>query len=156
MTLNGLGELGLLSEDIEESITDFREILGLFLNASILELEGEDLSQNMQEEIREAAGKFTSILGVASKKTQKVTIAADVHTDTNPPPRVLEEALGKFNVLVIVYSDADGNLYASAGPAYNYFEFKWPIAERLTDEAWTELLSTNPPPPPDWTSEFAA
>jgi len=156
MTLNGLGELGLLSEDIEESITDFREILGLFLTASILEFEGEDLSQNMQEEIREAAGKFTTILGVASKKTQKATIAADVHTDTNPPPRVLEEALGKFNVLITVYSDADGNLYASAGPAYNYFEFKWPIAQRLTDEAWTELLSTSPPQPPDWTSEFTA
>jgi len=109
-----------------------------------------------REEIRKAAGDFTTILGVASKKTQKVTIAADVHTDTNIPPRVLEEALGKFNVLITVYSDADGNLYASAGPAYNYFEFKWPIAERLTDEAWTELLSTSPPQPPDWTSVFTA
>ena len=95
-------------------------------------------------------------MGVASEKTQKVTIAADVHTDPNLPPRVLEEALGKFNVLVIVYSDADGNLYASAGPVYNYFEFKWPIAQRLTDEAWTELLSADPPQPLGWTSEFAA
>jgi hypothetical protein len=157
MTLNGLEELQLLSEDIEDSLRDFREILGLFLTASILELEGEDLSQDMQEEIREAAGKFATILDVASEKTQKATIAADVHTDPNTdPPRALEEALGKFNVLVIIYSDNDGNLYASAGPAYNYFEFTQPIAERLTDEAWVELLSTDPPQPPDWTSEFAA
>lgn len=156
MTLNGLGGLQLLSEDIEESITDFQAMLRLFLNASILELEGEDLSQDMQKEIRKVADKFATILDVASEKTQKVTIAADVHTDPNDPPSILEEALGKFNVLIIVYSDADGNLYASAGPAYNYFEFKWPIAQRLTDEAWTELLSTNPPQPPDWTSEFTA
>jgi len=98
------------------------DILRLFLNASILELEGKDLSQDTQIEIREAAEEFAAILDVATEKTQKATIAADAHTDPNTK-EVLEEALGKFNMLILIYSDAEGNLYASVGPAYNYFEF---------------------------------
>ena len=155
MTSNGLKELELLSKDIEDSFTTFRDILRLFLNASILELKGKDLPQEMQMEIREAADTFTTILDVAPEKTQKVAIVADVHTDLNTE-KVLEEALGKFNVLVIIYSDAKGNLYASAGPAYNYFEFLQPMDQRLTDEKWVEILSTDPPKPPEWTNKFAA
>lgn len=155
MTLNGLKELQLLSTDIKESLATFRDTLKLFLNASVMELEGKDLPQGMQKEIRDAAETFTSILDVASEKTQKTMIIADVHTDLNSN-EVLEEALGKFNMLIAIYSDAEGNLQASAGAAYNYFEFTQPIAARLTDEAWTELLSTDAPQPPDWTNEFAA
>lgn len=155
MTLNGLRELQLLSTDIKNSLTTFMDTLELFLNASIMELEGKNLPQQMQMEIRNVTETFTSILDVASERTQRAMIAADVHTDLNTN-KVLEEALGKFNVLIVIYSDAEGNLYASAGPAYNYFEFKQPINERLTDEKWIELLSTNPPPPPEWTNKFAA
>jgi len=155
MTLNGLNGLQILSEDIEESLSRFRGILRLFLNASILELEGKDLSQDTQNAIREAAKEFAAILDVATEKTQKATIVADVHTDANTG-KVLEEALGKFNILIVVYSDAEGNLYASAGPAYNYFEFTHPMSQRLTDEEWIELLANDPPEPPEWTDEFAA
>jgi len=58
---------------------------------------------------------------------------ADVYTDANSQ-RVLEEALGKFNVLLVIYSNAEGKLHASAGPAYNYFEFFQAMSNRLTDE----------------------
>jgi len=156
MTLNGLREFQLLSADIENSLSTFIDTLELFLNASVMELEGKDLPQQMQMEIRDVTETFTSILDVASERTQKAMIAADVHTDLNYPMKVLEEALGKFNVLIVIYSDAEGNFYSSAGPAYNYFEFKQPINERLTDEKWIELLSTNPPEPPEWTNKFAA
>jgi len=155
MTLDGLEELQLLSTDINDSLTSFRDTLKLFLNASVMELEGKDLPQNTQMEIRDAAETFTSILDVASEKTQKTMIAADVHTDLNTE-KVLEETLGKFNILIIIYSDAEGNLYASAGPVYNYFEFLQPMDQRLTDEKWVEILSTDPPEPPEWTNEFAA
>lgn len=155
MTLNGLDGLQLLSGEVEKSLTDFRSILKLFLNASVMELEGKDLPEAMQLEIREAAKEFAAILDVATEKTQKATLVADVHTDSNTG-QVLEEALGKFNILIVIYSDAEGKLYASAGPAYNYFEFTWPMSQRLTDEAWVELLSTDPPKPPEWTNKFAA
>ena len=154
MTLNGLNGFQLLSEDIEESLSSFRGILKLFYDSSILELEGKELPQETQIAIREAAKEFAAILGVATEKTQKATIVADVHTDANTNS-VLEEALGKFNILIVVYSDSEGKLYASAGPAYNYFEFIQPMSQRLTDEEWVELLANNPPEPPEWTEKFA-
>jgi len=156
MTLNGLNGLNIISEDIEGSLTTFRDNLKLFLDASVLELEGKSLPLDMQKKIRRAAEEFGIILGVASEKTQKVTIVADVHTDSNSQ-QVLEEALGKFNVLLVVYSNAEGKLHASAGPAYNYFEFFQAMSNRLTDEGWIALLSTrDAPKPPEWTNHFAA
>jgi hypothetical protein len=108
----------------------------------------------MQEQIRAAASTLSQILEVASDKAKSVTIVADVHTDLNSK-QVLEEALGKFNILVVIYANGDGKLYASAGPAYDYFEFTQPMNNRLTDEAWLEMLTNNPPEPPEWTNYFA-
>ena len=150
MTINGLTSLQLLSPRINESLQTFIRISEIFLNASIIELEGKTLDTNMQEQIRQAAGQLVEIL----KDVQSVTIVADVHTDPNSQ-LVLEEALGKPNVLIIIYADREGNLYAGAGPVYNYFEFTQPMNERLTDEEWIEMLSTDPPEPPKWTNKFA-
>ena len=154
MTINGLTQLELLPPDVNTSLTSFIELSKLFLNASIIELEGKTLDESMQEHIRNAALEVSAILSVASEKTQKAAIVADVHTDTNTE-QVLEEGLGKFNVLVVVYADKDGNLYAVAGPVYNYFEFTQPMGQRLTDEEWREMLETSPLDPPEWTDNFA-
>ena len=153
MTINGLLRLQVLPEDVNTSLTWFAETSRLFLNASILELRGETLTLEMQSQIRSAARKLGRILSVASENTQKATLVADVHTDTNTET-VLEVALGKFNVLVVIYADANGTFYAAAGPAYNYFEFTQPLSNRLTDELWREMLASNPPQPPEWTNFF--
>ena len=154
MTVNGLTQLELLPSDLNTSLTSFIDISKLFLNASITELEGKALDESMQQQIRNAALAMSTILSVASEKTRKAAIVVDVHTDPNTV-QVLEEGLGKFNALVVVYKDADGNLYAAAGPVYNYFEFAQPMSHRLTDEEWHEMLETNPPDPPEWTNYFA-
>lgn len=154
MTVNGLTQLELLPSDVNTSLTSFLDISKLFLNASITELEGKALDESMQQQIRNAALAMSAILSVASEKTRKAAIVVDVHTDPNTV-QVLEEGLGKFNALVVVYKDADGNLYAAAGPVYNYFEFAQPMSHRLTDEEWREMLETNPPDPPEWTNYFA-
>jgi hypothetical protein len=155
MTINGLKVLNALPAEAEASMKSFMEISGLFLNASIIELEGSTLDASMREQITAATNELSRVVSMASAKTQGVAIAVDVHTDPNIPPSVLEEALGRFNVLVVIYADADGRLYAAAGPAYNYFEFIQPIDKRLTDEAWLEMLTNTPPEPPEWTNIFA-
>lgn len=153
MTINGLNGLQLLQSNINTSLTKFVDVSELFLSASILELEGKTLNETIQAQIREAARTLAEILQVASDKTQSSTIAVDVHTDLNTE-RVLEEALGKFNVLIVVYTNADGKLYTAAGPVYNYFEFTQPISQRLTDEQWRNIFETTPPEPPEWTKKF--
>jgi hypothetical protein len=154
MTINGLTQLQLLQPDINTSLRSFIDVSELFLNASIMELEGKALNESMQQQIRAAAKTISAILSVATEKAQQAAIVADVHTDLNTD-KVLEEALGKFNVLVIVYADADGKLYAGAGPVYNYFEFTQPMSQRLTDETWRQMLETSPQEPPEWTNNFS-
>lgn len=155
MTINGLTQLEVLSSSINESLTLFLDVSKLFLNASITELEGKTLDWDMQQQIREAALTISAILSGVSEKAQKAAIIADVHTDPNTKT-ILEEALGNFNVLIVVYADADGKLYSTAGPVYNYFEFAWPMSDRLTDERWREMIANNQlPAPPEWTNNFA-
>jgi len=36
----------------------------------------------------------------------------------------------------------------------SYYEFKWPMSDRLTDEKWQEMLESNPPEPPEWIPNF--
>jgi hypothetical protein len=154
MTINGLKGLQLLQTDVNTSLTSFVDVSELFLNASIAELEGRTLDESFQAQIRQAARTLTEILQIASDKIQSATIAVDVHTDLNSE-RVLEETLGKFNALILVYAGADGKLYANAGPVYNYFEFTQPMSQRLTDEQWLGMLQTSSPSPPEWTNNFA-
>jgi hypothetical protein len=155
MTINGLTRLGLLSPDMDANLTSFMDASRLFLNASTIELEGGTLDVNLQRQIRESAVQISTIGSSTSEQAQKAAIVADVHTDPNSE-RVLEEALGNFSVVVVVYTDASGRLFSTAGPVYNYYEFTQPIDNRLTDEAWRGMLSANQgPAAPDWISTFA-
>jgi len=39
----------------------------------------------------------------------------------------------------------------------SYYEFRWPMADRLTDEKWRSIVaSPEAPAPPPWTSSFRA
>ena len=38
---------------------------------------------------------------------------------------------------------------------FSYYEFKWPMSDRLTDDEWTNMLATSVQPArPDWVSSF--
>jgi hypothetical protein len=79
---------------------------------------------------------------------------ADVHTDGNSS-MVLEEGCGYVELLVAAWKHSDGNIYVGAGPELSYYEFKHPMGDRLTDEAWREMLRTEPPAPPPWTGSYS-
>jgi hypothetical protein len=81
-------------------------------------------------------------------------MVADVHTDSNSQS-VLEEGVGYVKLMVAAYQYPDGTVYLGAGPVFSTYEFKWPMAGRLTDPAWTNLLaSASAPAPPAWTGSF--
>jgi hypothetical protein len=43
------------------------------------------------------------------------------------------------------------------GAAFSYYEFKQPVSDRLTDEAWQKMLADNKAPEaPSWTKSFTA
>jgi len=44
-----------------------------------------------------------------------------------------------------------GSISLAAGPVLSYYEFKHPMSDRLTDEAWQDLLdSPDKPERPKW------
>jgi hypothetical protein len=76
-----------------------------------------------------------------------------VHTDTNTN-QVLEEATGYVRLIVVAYRQPDGSVVLGAGPVFSYYEFKQPMSQRLTDEAWREKLAEDPPDDPEWVDSF--
>jgi hypothetical protein len=160
MTINGLTELGLLAPQTQENLALFMASSQLFLNASTIELEGKALDSSIQNQIRQAADTILTVSSSDGSQDQEATMIADVYTASNyyerAPSEVLEEALGNFSVLVVVYSDANGTLYSAAGPVFNYFEFTVSASNRLTDSAWSSLLASDQAPEtPEWTDNFA-
>ncbi len=83
-------------------------------------------------------------------------VVADVFTEPNEA-RVLEVATGRFNLLWVVYELPSGEKVLGAGPVMSYYEFKQPMAARLTDEEWRQILDQGDgPDPPGWTRSFLA
>ena len=75
--------------------------------------------------------------------------------------KVLEEAVGRVNPIYVVVQivDADGTQYlqVAKGGVFSYYEFPWPMDDRLTDEKWREMLGgSSTPKLPEWTATFAA
>lgn len=78
---------------------------------------------------------------------------ADVHTDPNSG-EVLEEGVGRPSVILVAVI-INGELILTQGGVMSYYEFTWPMDDRLTDETWQEMLDLGDEPPlPSWTESF--
>jgi hypothetical protein len=87
------------------------------------------------------------------EEDEQAAIVADVATDPNG--YALEEGTGRIFDIYVVVPDGVGGLQVARGGVYSYYEFRWPISERLTDEAWRSMLGTDSQPPrPAWTGAF--
>jgi hypothetical protein len=91
-----------------------------------------------------------SILTGTEDIALKTTLVADVHT-SSVERTVVEEAVGKVDLIVVACPNTDGSVFLAVGPVLSYYEFKHPMNDRLTDEAWRELLdSSDKPERPEW------
>jgi hypothetical protein len=75
-----------------------------------------------------------------------------VHTDPNSG-QVLEEGVG-YPLDIFVVVPVNGELRISQGAIFSYYEFKWPMSNRLTDGEWQDMLKTDPPEMPEWMGSF--
>ena len=68
-----------------------------------------------------------------------------------PEGLVVEEAVGKLDLILVAFSALDGSIFLAVGPVLSYYEFKHPMSDRLTDESWQLLLdSPDKPDRPKW------
>jgi len=131
------------------------EVLSQLLGISVKELQAQELTQEETDFIKYAADALEAACAGMESEAMKTTLVADVHTDANSS-QVLEEGTGRLMLLVAALPTAQGNVFAACGPVFSYYEFKHPMADRLTDEAWRELLDKRAPELPAWTDTFRA
>ena len=160
MTSKGLGEMKVLNDQAKFRLGQFEKTLERLLAITEKELADKELTEDDYRWI-EHFGQHIESLAVppgpkGEQPAMKTTLAADVHTDQNSR-QVLEEATGYVDLGVFVYRQPDGRLVIGAGPVLSYYEFKHPMADRLTDEKWRELLKGDKrPAPPEWTKAYAS
>ncbi|MFC1567022.1 DUF3160 domain-containing protein, partial [bacterium] len=84
---------------------------------------------------------------------RNIPLVTDVHTALDRK-KVLEEAVGNaFEIYVIV--EINGRLKLTRGSVFSYYEFKWPMGDRLTDEKWQDMLEKGVEPGlPEWTQRY--
>jgi hypothetical protein len=153
MTRSGLTAMDVLDEEAQGRLQELEGIIQKLLDISLQELRNEKLSEEDYGYIDGIADRLeAAVLGV-EEVGLKTTMVADVHTDGNTR-QCLEEGVGYVHLLVACYPVPDGRIAVGTGPVLSQYEFKHPMADRLTDEAWRELLQSQPPEAPKWTASF--
>ncbi|HOZ03693.1 MAG TPA: DUF3160 domain-containing protein [Candidatus Woesebacteria bacterium] len=168
MTSEGLESRGLLSESMKENLTIMKQLVSSLQTISLKELRNESLNTEEHELIRSYGGQLEHFWLEVNKNEPEfkesdrrgylsenpAAIIADVATDPNG--EVLEVGTGDISEIYVVVP-IDGKLRVAKGGVYSYYEFNWPLSDRLTDKKWREILrSEQKPEMPSWTEAFIA
>jgi hypothetical protein len=149
MTRKGLRDLDALTTRAEQNLNWYESNLSQLIEISNKELMNQELSWEEWEFIK-YFGEYLEPFTEAGLSGAKTILVADVHTCSSEET-VLEEAVGKVDLIVVACPQPDGSAFLAAGPVLSYYEFKHPMADRLTDEKWRALLdSPNQPERPVW------
>ena len=169
MTNEGLDIRGLLTPSMKDNLGKMEQLAMSLKTISEKELNNEKLTDEEYELIRSFGGQLEHFwlevnkdeLAFKQSTSQRdylnenpAAIVADVATDPNG--QVLKEGTGKISEIYVVVP-IDGKLRIAKGGVYSYYEFTWPMSDRLTDKKWRELLNSSQAPAlPSWTDAFVA
>jgi hypothetical protein len=173
MTRTGLEQRGLLADEDSANLTQLENLALDFKLMAEKELSGEPLTTEEYEQIRYYGGDLEHLTMASAdsdvedpyapkfmEEQPQAAVIADVATDP-APQLVLEEAVGRINPIYVVVPmvDSQGQPYlqVAKGGVFSYYEFPWPLNDRLTDEKWRQMLDEGQAPePPAWTDSFLA
>jgi hypothetical protein len=156
----GLEEQNVITPEVSTALDRTALLMQRLEEIARKELRGEELSESDYAFIKNIHSEFENILtSLASALTVKqgscppmtrcevktslegkedafkTTIVADVHTDANTE-RVLEVGVGKIDWILVAHKAKNGRIGIAVGPIFSYYEFIWPMKDRLTDEKW--------------------
>jgi len=162
MTRDGLQSRGLLSENTGANLNRLDNLLTFLLDVSQRELAGEPLTNDDYERIKWYGGTLEAMTLAAAdqegegmpffEEDDQAALVADVATGSGT---VLEEAIGRIFEIYAVVPDGQGGLHIAKGGVFSYYEFSWPMEDRLTDESWRAMLGAGEAPErPEWTASF--
>ncbi len=165
MTRDGLESRGLLTENTDANLMRLDNLLAFLLDVSQRELAGEPLTGDDYERIKYYGGELEAMTLAAAdqegegrpffEQDDQSPVVADVATD--PRGSVLEEGTGYIFEIYVAVPDGVGGLHIAKGGVFSYYEFPWPMSDRLTDEKWREMLAAGEAPErPEWTASFVS
>ena len=155
-----LDSLGIKIPELSRKLIEFEKLCAFLQNISIRELSGSEIPQKYYNRLQYTGSslgnmvKFSPELlgGITSDTDNKMDIVADVHTVTFVQ-KVLEEGVGSpFDIYVLI--DDAGGKRVCHGAVFSYYEFKWDISDRLTDEKWQKMKYERDKYMPTWTNKF--
>jgi hypothetical protein len=158
----GLGKRNLLTKRFEGAAQEMGDLLAFLERIARKEVNGEKIQDAEYDEIRVYGSKLegltTRMLGDESSSwdelvgpDRNVGVVADIATARS---EALEEGVGTVDEIFVVI-EVNGVLTLTRGGVFSYYEFTWPVSDRLTDERWQLLLKENKAPArPDWINLF--
>ena len=159
MMISGLGERSLLSELIGSKLGLLHDFLRSLQAISIKELTGTPLNETEIQVIHFSGDTLELVTSLPENENHisdadtKMAVIADVHTDPNSKT-ILEVGVGNPMVIYVAVPIGD-EIVLTRGGTFSYYEFVQPMSDRLTDEAWQDMLDAGEEPPyPSWFSSF--
>ena len=155
-----LDTLSINIPELSQKLVEFGKLCSFLQNLSIRELAGTRIPQKYYNRLRYTGSSLGNIVkfspellgGITSDTDKRMDIVADVHSVTFVK-KVLEEGVGApFDIYVLI-DDANGNRVCH-GAVFSYYEFKWDISDRLTDEKWQKMGYKRDKFRPSWTDRF--
>ncbi len=166
MTIEGLDTRGMLMDDDRVSLQAMVDLANELERLARKQLRGDSLTPAEYDYLR-FYGREIEMLTFAANDDEEAqsggggypmdpvqaAVVADVATNPNGGV-VLEEGVGRVFPIYVV-TPVEGELVVAQGGVFSHYEFVQPLSDRLTDEAWREMLDRGDIPAlADWTSSF--
>lgn len=146
-TAEGLKKYGMISSEDEDNLGLLRELSDKLLVIAQKELKNELPSDEEFELIKNYGGNIEHFWYDATKDesdseyftSDEFPSAIIVDVATDPNGAVLEAGTGRPREMAVVVP-VDGILRIATGSVYDYYEFEWPLSDRLTDTKWRRMV----------------
>lgn len=145
-TARGLKEYGMLSASDGENLSRLSELADRLRTISEKELQEETLTEDEYDFLKSYGGNLEHFWYEAVKDenaeevfSKEIPAAIVVDIATDPNGAVLEAATSNPALLYVVVR-VDGKLKIARGSVYSFYQFAWPLSDRLTDSKWRQMM----------------
>lgn len=149
-TMKGLKDYGMLDKDDKENLKRMADMAKQLVVISEKELKDEKLSDDEYLFIKDFGGDIEHLWSEAVREEghdyprsdeYPGAVVADIATDPNGS--VLEVGTGHVDSIYVI-CPVDGTYRVCIGAVYSFYEFPWPMSDRLTDKDWRVKLGIWP------------
>ena len=150
-TALGLHKYHMLTVGEQENLFRLSQIADTLLEISKKELRDETLTDEEYEFIRDYGGNIEHFwIEVVQDEsdgeyvaTQECPAAIVADIATNPNGTILEVATGNPSSILVI-AKVDGKVKITRGSVYSFYQFAWPMDDRLTDSKWHQMIGIKP------------